>query len=200
MEDKEIKKIIAISSSPSKGRNSDTMLDHFVSGVENYGNDLIEIEKFYLDDIYFDHYDYGNRLGPTEKESDFRELALKMNDAEGIIIATPTYNFSVPASLKNLVDRIRFIALDLEKENILGQPVGNFKKHRFFFLVTGGTPKYAQKILFFLYPAFWLRIVFMYYGSYKMNSYYSGDTKAFENPKILKKCFKLGEKFSKKIL
>ncbi|NCS99036.1 hypothetical protein GW764_02500 [Candidatus Parcubacteria bacterium] len=198
--DNKVKKIVAISSSPSKGRNSDTMLDHFISGMENYGKDLISVEKFYLDDIYLDHYDYGNRLGPTEKEVDFKNLALKMDKADGIVIATPTYNFSVPASLKNLVDRIRFIALDLDKKNVLGQPVGKFKRHRMFFLVSGGSPKLVQKILFFLFPPFWLRVVFMYYGSFKLNAFYSGDTKSFQNPKILKKCFKKGERFAKRVI
>lgn len=199
MENKKVKKIVAISSSPSKGRNSDTMLDHFISGVENEGKDLVKVEKFYLEDIYFDHYDYANRMGPTENEKDFSELAYKMDEADGIIIATPTYNFSVPASLKNLIDRISFIALDKDKKNILGQPVGNFKRHRLFFLVSGGTPTIAKKILFFLFPDLWLKSVFIYYGSFKSSSYYSGDTKTFNNQKILKKCFKKGEKFYNKV-
>lgn len=200
MQENKTKKVVAISSSPSKGRNSDTMLDYFIEGFKKESKGKIDIDKFYLEDIYFDHYDYGNRLGPTERESDFKELALKMDKADGIVIATPTYNFSVPASLKNLVDRIRFIALDLTKKNILGQPVGKFKKHKFFFIVTGGTPKIAQKILFFLYPAFWLKIVFAYYGSFSFRSFYSGDTRTFENKKILDKCFKKGEKFARKIM
>jgi multimeric flavodoxin WrbA len=200
MPEQKIKKIVAISSSPSKGRNSDTMLDHFIEGVKNNGKDLVEVEKFYLEDIHFDHYCYENKVGPTENEKDFAYLANKFDGADGVVIATPTYNFSVPSRLKNFIDRIRFIALDLDKKNIIGQPVGKLKKHRYFFLVSGGTPKYVQKILFFLYPAFWLRIVFTYYGSYKINSFYSGDIKTFQNPKILKKCFKKGERFTKKII
>lgn len=196
----EIKKIIAISSSPSKGRNSDTMLDNFISGIENFGKDLVSIEKFYLEDIRFDHYEYNNRLGATENEKDFAELAEKMRTADGIVIATPTYNFSVPASLKNLIDRIRFIALDTEKKNILGQPVGKFKKHKMFFLVSGGTPNFIQKILPILFPNLWLRVVFMYFGTFNIKTLYSGDIKTFQNKKVLLKCFKKGEKFAKRLL
>jgi len=195
-----IKKIVAISSSPSKGRNSDSMLDNFILGINNSGKDDVTVEKFYLEDVHFDHYQYENRFGPTENEPDFAVLADKMKEADGIVIATPTYNFSVPARLKNLIDRIRFIALDLDKKNILGQPSGKFKKHRMFFIVSGGSPNYIQKILFFLFPIFWLRTVFMYYGSFKINSFYSGDVKTFQSKLILEKCFKKGEKFIKKIL
>jgi len=200
MSEQKIKKIVAISSSPSKGRNSDIMLDNFISGIKNTGKDFVIVEKFYLEDVHFDHYEYENRFGPTENEKDFAILAEKMKTADGLIIATPTYNFSVPARLKNLIDRIRFIALDLDNKNFLGQPKGKFKKHRLFFLVSGGTSVYIQKILFFLFPNFWLRIVFMYYGSFKINSLYSGDIKTYQNKRILMKCFNSGEKFIKKIL
>jgi multimeric flavodoxin WrbA len=200
MSEQKVKKIIAISASPSKGRNSDTMLDHFIKGVKSKNDNEIEVEKIYLNDIEFDYYQYENKNGPLENEKDFADLANKIKNADGIIIATPTYNFSVPAKLKNLIDRIRFIALDLERKNILGQPVGLLKEKKFFFIVSGGTSNIIQKIIFFLYPAFWLKAVFAYYGSFKLKSFYSGDLKSFENQKILKKCFKKGRKFARKII
>lgn len=193
------KKIIAISSSPSKGRNSDTMLDNFISGVKEENSD-IEIEKVYLKDIPFAYYDHGNKSGPQEDEKEFADLAKKLETYRGIVIATPTYNFSVPAKLKNLIDRIGFIVLDPEKKNIAGQPKGRFKGKKMCFLVSGGTPEFVHFFLFFLFPGFWLKTIFAYFGAYNTKSFYSGDVETFKNKKRLKKCFKLGRKFAKGLL
>ena len=192
------KTIVAISSSPSKGRNSDSMLDAFIKGVKEQEPN-VNIEKIYLIDLNIDHYCFENSTGFSEHEKEFASLANKIKNADGLIISTPTYNFSVPACLKNLIDRLRFVALDMTKRNILGQPTGQLNKLNLFFLVSGGTPKWQQRFIFFIYPAFWLRIVFAYYGSRKIKSYYSGNTKTFENKNILNKCQKLGKKFIKSI-
>lgn len=190
-------KIIALSCSPSRGRNSDTMLDNFIKGVKEVS--LVDIEKIYLNDIYIEEYKYENSIGPQEKEKDFAELASKIQSADGLVIATPTYNFSVPAHLKNFIDRIRFISLDLKKKNSFGQPIGKLGYLKTYFLVSGGTPNWAEKILFFTFPAFWLRGVFLYFGAKVLGAIYSGNIKTFENKKILKKCFLRGKKYARNV-
>ena len=192
------KKILAISCSPSKGRNSDTMLDYFIKGVNKVSE--IVIEKIYLNDIIFDDYSYKNKNGPASHEKDLKNLTDKIQNFDGLVIATPTYNFSVPSKLKNLIDRIRFFALDFEKTTKMKQPVGTLGHLNMFFLTSGGTPNWAQKILFFAFPPFWLRGVFFYFGANYLGSLYSGDTKTFENEKVLKKCEKMGKKYAKKLL
>lgn len=174
------------------------MLDFFISGMNEAEG--FEIEKIYLTDIHINNYKFENGFGPEENEPEFKILCDKIQKTDGLIIATPTYNFSVPASLKNLIDRIRFFALDLENENKLGQPNGKLGYLKLYYLVSGGTPKWAQKILFFAFPPFWLRSVFLYYGANCMGAYYSGDIKTFENKKILNKCKKLGHKYAYQLL
>lgn len=189
------KVIIALSCSPSRGFNSDSMLDAFIKGAQRLKG--IEIEKIYLQDVPMDYYSYDNRLGPAPHETAFAELANKIMRADGLIIATPTYNFSVPAHLKNFIDRIRFIALDMTKKNMMGQPTGMLGHLQVHFLVSGGTPWWAQKMLFFAFPPFWLRGVFLYYGAHCLGSIYTGDVKAFENEKFLARCTKRGKEFAK---
>ena len=191
------RKLIALSCSPSRGRNSDTMLDHFLIGASKIED--LDIEKIYLEDIKFDHYNYENGKHPLPHESEFEKLATKLQKIDALVIATPTYNFSVPAHLKNFIDRIRFVALDRSKKNKLGQPVGLLGNLRLYYLVSGGTPRWAQKLLFFAYPPFWLRAVFLYYGGNCMGAFYSGDIKTFENKKVLAKCEKKGEGFAKMV-
>ena len=192
-------KVIALSCSPSRGRNSDTMLDNFILGIKEVSD--IEVEKIYLEDIEIENYNYQNSKGTNENEVAFRELTEKIqNKASGLVIATPTYNFSVPAHLKNFIDRLRFIALDMERKNSLGQPVGRLKNLKTYFLVSGGTPVWAQKILFFTFPPFWLRGVFLYFGARVMGAFYTGDIRAFENKEVLNKCKIKGNRYADKLM
>lgn len=193
----EKQKIIALSCSPSKGRNSDRMLDSFILGVKSI--DGIEIEKIYLSDIYIESFKFENSTGPTESERDFAELSEKIKNADALVIATPTYNFSVPAQLKNFIDRIRFFALDLTKRNRIGQPVGMLCNLKTYFIVSGGTPNWAQKILFFAFPPFWLRGIFLYYNAHVLGAFYSGNVRAFDNQKILNRVKMKGVKFAKQV-
>ncbi len=191
-------KIIALAGSPSKGRNSDTMLDHFIKGVETI--DGLAVEKFYVEDLALEHYRYENKDGPAPHEQVFQNLTRQLEyEAVGLILAAPTYNFSVPAGLKNFIDRIRFIALDLSITNKLGQPSGRLGHLSVYFLISGGTPTWAQKIVFFAFPPFWLRAVFLYYGANVLGAYYSGDTRSFANQKILRTCFNKGIKYGQQV-
>ncbi|HAE36522.1 MAG: FMN-dependent NADH-azoreductase [Candidatus Nomurabacteria bacterium GW2011_GWF2_35_66] len=187
-------KIIALSTSPSRNRNSDTMLDNFIIGMNKVAG--IEVEKIYLEDIPIDFYNYENSTGPALHEEKFRDLIGKIENSDGLVIATPTYNFSVPARLKNFIDRIRFLALDLTKHNKFGQPVGKLSYLRTYFIVSGGTPNWAETILFFAFPSFWLRGVFLYFDAKVLGAFYTGNIKAFEDKVILDKCIKKGERYA----
>lgn len=191
-------KVIALSCSPSHGRNSDTMLDSFIEGLQTHKN--IEVEKVYLDSIPIDTYTFQNCTGPQEHEVEFKKLTEKIKNVQGLVIATPTYNFSVPSHLKNFIDRLRFFALDMNHKNALSQPVGQLEYLKTYFLVSGGTPNWAQKILFFAFPPFWLRGVFLYYASICLGAFYTGDTKSFSNKKVQLKCKKEGIKYGKKLI
>lgn len=191
-------KIIALSCSPSKGRNSDTMLDNFIEGVKTVSG--VEVEKIYLSQIPIDFYSYENSKGVGENEKEFGVLIEKIKSSNGVVIATPTYNFSVPAHLKNFIDRLRFIALDFTHKNKIGQPVGKLGYLGMFFLVSGGTPLWAQKILFFAFPPFWLRGVFLYFGARVFGAIYTGDVRSFEDKKLKNKCFKSGVRYAKCLL
>lgn len=192
-----MKTIIALSCSPSRGRNSDSMLDAFIEGMSKNKN--LRIEKIYLSDIPIEYYSYENSTGPLPHEERFKELAEKIRNADGLVIATPTYNFSVPAHLKNFIDRARFFALDMTKRNKINQPVGRLNHLGTYFLVSGGTPRWAEHILFFAFPAFWLRGVFLYFGARVFGAYYTGDVQAFRNQRILNLCKSKGERYAKQI-
>ncbi len=198
--------LIAIASSPEKGLNSDTMLDHFLTGVNQVAtkNPHLNTEKIYLSDIDFALYDHLHTQPDPEKEKDFFELIQKIKNANALVIATPTYNFNVPAKLKNLIDRMSTFALDYKNLNKFKQPTGQLGYLKTFFLVSGGASNFVQKFIFFLYPAFWLKAAFLYYGAPLGKSLFGGNLtfrkQAKDRPKLLKKCEKAGAKFAQKIL
>ncbi len=189
--------VIALSCSPSKGFNSDTMLDNFISGMKE--SEKVTFEKFYINDIKIEDYNYNNRLGPTPEEKDFDLLCHKIKNAKALVIATPTYNFGVPAKLKNFIDRIRFFALDFKSKSRIGQPSGMLGHLRVYFIVSGGTPTWVQKLLFFAFPPFWLRGVFLYFGSHCLGAIYTGNVNACKDQNILNTCKKRGFKFAKQV-
>jgi multimeric flavodoxin WrbA len=173
------------------------MLDAFIEGIKGVEN--IEIEKVYLNDIPIEMFRYVNKDGPLPHEVAFADLMKKFQNADGLVIATPTFNFSVPAQLKNFIDRIRYFALDFEHVTWLGQPVGKLGYLKSYFLVSGGTPNWVQKMLFFTYPPFWLRGVFIYHGAIYVGSFYSGDVQTYKNKKVLEKCKKNGLRYAQNL-
>lgn len=190
--------IIALSCSPSRGYNSDTMLDAFIEGARSVPG--VVMHKVYLEDVPIDHYSYGNRLGPASHETAFAELTQQVQQAQGLVIATPTYNFSVPAHLKNFIDRMRFFALDMEHRNKLNQPVGKLGFLKTYFLVSGGTPVWAQKLLFFAFPPFWLRGVFLYCGAHVLGAFYTGNVQAYKSERLRAACYKRGKRFAQHVV
>jgi len=196
------KKIIAIMASPNEKGNSNTLLDSFLSGIKT---DDFSVEKVILKEIDFADYSYEFSQEPDKKkEPKFRELCDKLRKADGIVIASPTYNFSVPAKLKNLIDRIGYFSLDYKKMNMVGQPTGLLGDKKVFVIITGGTPIWIKHFLFFLFPGFWLKVVFAYYGCFSCSTQYAGkltySNPAKNYPRLLEKFKRLGEKFSKKLL
>ncbi|MBK5279443.1 MAG: NAD(P)H-dependent oxidoreductase [Bacteroidia bacterium] len=93
--------ISIISSSVRDGRNSHRM----ALFLQNYItiNKLAESEIIDLKDYQFPIFNERLRLlkNPTEQMTQFAE---KIKLSDGIIIVTPEYNGSIPASLKNVVD------------------------------------------------------------------------------------------------
>lgn len=57
--------------------------------------------------------------------------------ADGVVIASPIWNFGVPAHLKNLIDRMGTFALDETRS------VGTLKGKPFYLMYTGGSPAAA---------------------------------------------------------
>ncbi len=194
--------ILALASSPEKGQNSDTLLDAFLEGVKEKNPDAV-IDKYYISEIPLKAYCHKCAREPQPGEEVFAEVVEKLKSANGLVIATPTYNFNIPSGLKNFIDRIGYISLDYGKKNLVGQPPGKLKHLKTYFIVSGGTPAWIRRFIFFLYPAFYLSVAFSYYYAKLGGSFYAGkltfSTPARDDMKLLKKVRKRGNRYVKTI-
>lgn len=197
-----MKKVLALACSPERGGNSDTLLDAFLSGVTH--TQKISVEKIYLHATPIAPYSYKKKFPDVNEEPEFVALTEKLAEADALVIATPTYNFGVPAPLKNFIDRIGFMSLDYKKKNIFRQPTGLLGHLRVFCIVTGGTPNILEKLLFVVFPRFILWVEFLYYWAWKTAGKYAGSL-SYSNPAkkrldLLTKYEKYGQRFAKKII
>lgn len=100
------KKILAISSSPRRNGNSDTLCDEFVRGALDAGHSA---EKVFLADLkigYCRGCETCSRLRkPCPQKDDAAKVIASMIAADAIVLATPAYFYTMSAQLKTLIDR-----------------------------------------------------------------------------------------------
>ena len=118
------KKVLIISSSPSKGGNSDLLCDEFLRGAKDAGH---EAEKVFLNDLDIQFLrikdDYTDRN--LEINDDAPKVVAKMIEADVIVMATPIYNDNMCGQMKTMMDRV------FERES-------EVKNKEFYFIMTAG--------------------------------------------------------------
>jgi NAD(P)H-dependent FMN reductase len=120
--------LIAGTSQPS---NSEMLAEAFMEGMAQPESTIttLHVRDLQIDPFHLDTY------APTfQPEPDFRRVQAAIQNAHGIVIATPVWNFSVPAHLKNLIDRCGGFGLDASHSK------GTLKGVPFFLIFTGGAP------------------------------------------------------------
>jgi NAD(P)H-dependent FMN reductase len=93
------------------------------------------IDTLYLYDLSLDHFTLKHYEPKTNQGKDFEKLRAAIENADGVVIATPIWNFSVPGHLKNAIDRMGSFGLDPETRTL-----GMLKGKPVYLLYTGGSP------------------------------------------------------------
>jgi len=125
--------LVAGNNSPS---NADALAEQFMVGLREV--EYLHAQKVRIADLDIEHFSLQFYQSGTDQGEDFRRLHGMIDKAKAIVIATPIWNFSVPAHLKNLIDRMGAFALDTETRNkgtLGGKPV--------FLIFTGGASDFA---------------------------------------------------------
>lgn len=99
------KKVLVISASPRRGRNTDLLCDEFVRGAREAGG---SVEKIFLDDykIDFFHEEHSENPDTVMTEGDQAPMIVeKMTKADIIVLSSPVYYMNIDGQLKTLMDR-----------------------------------------------------------------------------------------------
>ena len=128
-------KILVLVAGNNDPSNSAMLADSFVSGAKAAGAEIntIRVADLDLEDFALKFYD-----AKTNQGKDFTMLENAVKDADGLVIATPIWNFSVPGHLKNLIDRMGSFGLDTQSRSI-----GTLGGKPAYLIYTGGTPMAA---------------------------------------------------------
>jgi len=100
------KRVLLISGSVHKGGSTDTLIDEFMRGARDAGND---VEKIFLHDYKINYYSdeqlHEDVDLTTEPADDARMIIEKMRKADVIVMASPVYFWTIDGMLKTLIDR-----------------------------------------------------------------------------------------------
>ena len=126
--------LVAGTNDPS---NSNALADAFIQGLQQSGE--VQVDKLRLKDLHIEHFTVAYYDPNTDQGEDFRRFQGLMENCHGFVIATPVWNFGVPAHLKNLIDRMGSFALNETHSR------GTLKGKPFYLIFTGGAPLPAWK-------------------------------------------------------
>ncbi len=157
-------KILLLVAGTNDPSNSDFLADRFAEGIGSGA----ELNKIRLKDLSIDHFQMKYYDAATDQGEDFRRLQELVQKSDGVVIASPIWNFGVPGHLKNLIDRMGSFCLEPETRSL-----GMLKGKPFFLIYTGGSP----------YPAWTglqrrtvshLPVSIRYFGGVVIGTHYEG--------------------------
>lgn len=189
-------KILVLVAGTNEPSNAEYLADTFAEGMKNVPG--TEVEKVRLKDISLEHFQLAHYQG-KEQGAEFNQLREKMVKANGLVIATPIWNFSVPGHLKNVIDHMGVFALDAETRS-----KGQLKGIPCFFLFTGGAPRVAWKGLM-RYTTMHVKEAMRYFDSSIAGAHFEGKcTKSKgqfglvldQRPGVQEAMMKKGQKFA----
>lgn len=107
-------KVLGVSGSPRKGKNTEKLLTTALGAAEEAG---AETELFSLAELSIKPCTGCNtcvreRRCPLDDEDDMGLVKGKLQEADAIIFAAPSYFGAVPGVMKNMMDRTRSLKMD----------------------------------------------------------------------------------------
>ena len=130
-------KILGLGGSPRKKGNTDLLLDQALAGAASAG---AQVEKVALNRLRVrpcQECGACNTTGICKIQDDMQGLYAKLEEADGIILASPIFFMGITAQAKAMIDRCQAL---WARKYLLGKPVGRPGSQRLgIFVATGGT-------------------------------------------------------------
>lgn len=133
-------KIAAIVGGMNDPSNSEVLARAFLEGAAKAG---AETQLITLRGKTIEPFTLGAYASAQPPEEDFRVVQAAIESADGLVVASPIWNFGIPANLKNVIDRCGTFGLDAETRT-----VGQWGGKPFYLIFTGGAPHAAWRGLF----------------------------------------------------
>ena len=131
-------RILALVAGTNEPSNSNVLANTFLEGAASIPGTETEIIR--LKDLPLPHFTLDCYQDNCPVPPEYLRLKRAIETADGVLIATPIWNFGVPAHLKNAIDWIGCFALDTETKS-----KGTLRSKPFYFIFTGGAPVAAWK-------------------------------------------------------
>lgn len=101
------KKIVVINGSPRKGGNTQRMIDAFSKKTEGNGTEVVVFNAATSNVGGCHACETCFKSGKAcTYDDDFNDIAPDIMDADGIVFACPTYWYSFPGQIKNVIDKL----------------------------------------------------------------------------------------------
>jgi len=158
-------KVFVIVAGTNEPSNSNVLADTFIKELKN--NDAT-VSKVRLKDLKISHFSLNYYAPKCKQEADMLKIRKEIEKSDGVVVATPIWNFGVPAHLKNLIDRMGSFCLDNKTRS-----KGQLKDKPFYFIFTGGAPLPAWKGLMHKTTSF-VPEGFRYFGATITGTFFEG--------------------------
>lgn len=158
--------LLILSCSPNDPSNSDLLAEEFLKGAKEACEcsvEKIRLIEFDLPQFTLACYEKNCPLPPG-----YIALKRAVEEADGVLIAAPVWNFGVPAHLKNFFDWVGCFGLDAETHT-----TGTLNGKPFYYIFTGGAPKGAWKGLM-RFTTMFVRECIRYFGGTVTGVLYEG--------------------------
>lgn len=153
--------VVAGTNEPS---NSNLLADTMTEAMKTAYPDIV-IHKVRLKDLSIGHFNL-ECYGPSCPIDGLSHVQSLIEKSDGVIIATPIWNFGVPAHLKNLIDRMGSFALDESRS------LGTLEGKPFYLIFTAGMPKAAWPFLRKTVSG--VSIAIQYFGGSVLGTFFEG--------------------------
>lgn len=194
-----MKKVLAIMGGPRKGKNTEKLLDRFLEGIRESGEE-VEIKKVYVRDLDINHCvgcGYCEKTGKCFMTDDMDMLYRDFDETDAVVIASPIFFNSVTSYTKAMIDRCQIF---WSSKYVLKKSSIDRDKKRFgyFLSVAGASEKHAdfdsaKAVIEYLFRS--------------INTDYRGDifaantdeSKTWEREELMNKTYEAGKTFLKEL-
>lgn len=136
-------RVLGIAGSPRRGGNTDLLLSEFMRGAASKGAEVRTI--IVLNELKFipcQHCDHCLKTGECKYEDDMQMIYRELEQADGIVLASPIHFLGVTAQTKAMIDRCQ--SLWARKYILKIPPLATKKNRKGFFISVGGRKEFAQ--------------------------------------------------------